>query len=74
MVFIQYFADMAYVQIVLGEDGPGQFREPFEVGANDAGFGRMIADPLQSFQLFTGPLFNLFRHLGGGNFAFHFLD
>ena len=49
MVFIQYFADMAYVQIVLGEDGPGQFREPFEVGANDAGFGGMIADPLQSF-------------------------
>ena len=64
MVLIEHLPNMGNVEVVFRLIGPGKLDQPLKIGANDAGFGRLLALILQALQLAEGAFQNLLRHAG----------
>ena len=65
MVLVQHLANVGDVEVVLGLVAPGQLDKPLQIGANDAGLGRLSALVLQALQFTQRALQHLRRHAGG---------
>ncbi len=51
MIFVEHLTDVGDVKVVLSLVVPGQLGQPLQVGANNAGLGRLPALILQALQL-----------------------
>ncbi len=65
MILVEHLAHVGDVEVVLRFVVPRQFGQPLQVGADDAGLGRLPALILQALEFAQRPLQHLGRHAGG---------
>ena len=63
MVLIQDLSGLLKVEIILGHDGPGHLNDPVQISPHHGGLGGIGMHLVQSLELASGLLLNLFGHL-----------